>query len=49
MTGTQAAHLKYKIPMKPFDRNVAVPGEMEADTVAHCGESLTGQFHTCSL
>lgn len=43
-TGTQAAHLKYKIPMKPFDRNVAVPGYMEADTVAHCGESLTGEF-----
>src|SRR3989338_509284 len=43
-SGTTAAKLKYCIPIKPFDRNVAVPGYMEADTVAHCGESLSGEF-----
>jgi hypothetical protein len=43
-SGTKPGHLKFKIPMKPFDRNVAVPGYMEADTVAHCGESLSGEF-----
>ncbi len=43
-SGTKAARLKYSIPMKPFDRNVAVAGYLEADTVAHCGESLSGEF-----
>ena len=43
-TGTKPGHLKHKIPMKPFDRNVTVPGYMEADTVAHCGGSLSGEF-----
>lgn len=43
-SGTKPGHLKHKIPMKPFDRNVAVPGYMEADTVAHCGGSLSGEF-----
>lgn len=43
-TGTQAAKLKHRIPIKPFDRNVAVPGYLEADTVAHCGESMSGEF-----
>jgi hypothetical protein len=43
-TGTKAAKLKHRIPIKPFDRNVAVPGYLEADTVAHCGESMSGEF-----
>jgi len=43
-TGTKAAKLKHRIPIKAFDRNVAVPGYLEADTVAHCGESMSGEF-----
>lgn len=43
-TGTKAAKLKHRIPIKPFDRNVVVPGYLEADTVAHCGESMSGEF-----
>ncbi len=43
-TGTKRARLKHRIPIKPFDRNVAVPGYLEADTVAHCGESMSGEF-----
>jgi hypothetical protein len=36
--------LKTIIPIKPFDYNVTKPGFVEADTVAHCGNSLQGQF-----
>ena len=43
-TGTKAGKLKHRIPIKPFDRNVALPGYLEADTVAHCGESMSGEF-----
>ncbi len=43
-TGTKPGNLRNRIPIKPFDRNVAVPGYMEADTVAHCGGSLSGEF-----
>jgi len=43
-TGTTHARLKYRIPFKPFDRNAVVPGYLEADTVAHCGDSMSGEF-----
>lgn len=43
-SGTVAAHIKNRIPIKVFDRNVAVPGYLEADTVAHCGGSMSGEF-----
>lgn len=36
--------LKTMIPIKPFDYNITKPGFVEADTVAHCGNSLEGQF-----
>ncbi len=32
------------VPIKSFDYNVNGPGVIEADTVAHCGGSLLGQF-----
>lgn len=43
-TGTKPGYLKNKIPIKPLDWTVHEPGFMEADTVAHCGNSLSGSF-----
>lgn len=36
--------LKTEIPIQGSQWDVAVPGFLEADTVAHCGNSLHGQF-----
>lgn len=36
--------LKQQIPIKTEHANVHAPGVMEADTVAHCGQSLDGSF-----
>lgn len=36
--------LKNMIPIKPFDLDITKPGMIEADTVAHCGDSLAGDF-----
>ena len=36
--------LKYQIPIKTEHADVNKPGVMEADTVAHCGNSLDGNF-----
>lgn len=36
--------LKTEIPIQGCVWDVALPGFMEADTVAHCGNSLEGQF-----
>jgi hypothetical protein len=35
---------KNMIPLKPFDSKIDKPGHVEADTVAHCGNSLSGKF-----
>ncbi len=44
-TGTRGAkYIKHIIPIKPFDYSVIQPGHVEADTVAHCGGSLSGDF-----
>lgn len=45
-TGTRPPLRFYKqvIPIKPFDLTVTGPGHVEADTVAHCGGSLLGEF-----
>jgi len=43
-TGTKPGNLRHRIPIKAFDRNVAVPGYLEGDTVAHCGGSMSGEF-----
>jgi hypothetical protein len=43
--GTKPGRLiKNMIPIKPLDWNVTEPGFVEADTVAHCGDSLSGEF-----
>ena len=35
---------KNVIPLKSFDANINRPGHIEADTVAQCGDSLSGKF-----
>jgi len=37
--------IKYQIPIQPKDWNITSPGQqVQSDTVAHCGDSLSGQF-----
>lgn len=36
--------LKPQIPIKKLDERVKSPGTVQADTVAHCGSSLAGEF-----
>lgn len=36
--------LKNKIPIRTANWDIELPGYMEADTVAHCGNSLAGNF-----
>ena len=41
-----ASKFKATIPLKLFEEKQRIPGFVEADTVAHCGDSLSGKF-TC--
>lgn len=41
---TKSSWVKSKIPIKLLDHNISEPGFMESDTVAHCGNSLSGEF-----
>jgi hypothetical protein len=43
-SSTEPSMIKNKIPIKLLDEAVIVPGYIEADTVAHCGTSLAGEF-----
>ena len=40
----KGAFLKSQIPIELIDKHVDRPGYVEADTVAHCGDSLMGEF-----
>jgi len=43
--GTRPGHLiKNKIPIQTTDWNISKPGFLESDTVAHCGNSMSGDF-----
>ena len=45
LCGTRCGnYLKGNIPIKVSHAEVAEPGYMQADTVAHCGETLEGDF-----
>jgi hypothetical protein len=45
LSATKAgAFLKSQIPIELLDKHVDRPGFIEADTVAHCGDSLAGEF-----
>jgi len=41
---TRASLIKNRIPLKLLDGEISMPGYFEADTVAHCGNSLAGEF-----
>jgi hypothetical protein len=43
-SSTEPSMIKNKIPIKLLDEHVLTPGFIEADTVAHCGTSLAGEF-----
>jgi hypothetical protein len=45
--GRRRGHVRFfeqRVPIKRFDQKITRPGHMEADTVAHCGGSMAGQF-----
>lgn len=44
ISATSPSLIKNKIPLKLLDEEIKYPGFIEADTVAHCGESLAGEF-----
>lgn len=44
LTSTSPSLIKNKIPLQLLDHDVTTPGYIEADTVAHCGNSLAGEF-----
>ncbi|HWU43102.1 MAG TPA: transposase family protein [Bdellovibrio sp.] len=44
LSSTRSVWVKSKIPIKLLDSEVTEAGFMESDTVAHCGNSLSGEF-----
>jgi len=44
LSSTSPSLLKNKIPIELLDHQIKEPGFIEADTVAHCGTSLAGDF-----
>ena len=39
-----ATYMKNKVPINTLDSSITRPGYMQADTVAHCGDKLIGDF-----
>ncbi len=44
LSATRPSLIKNRIPLKLLEGEVLMPGYTEADTVAHCGNSLAGEF-----
>jgi hypothetical protein len=44
LSSTEPSLIKNKIPLKLLEDSDLPPGFVEADTVAHCGNSLAGEF-----
>jgi hypothetical protein len=44
LSSTSPSMIKNKIPIELLDHQIKEPGFIEADTVAHCGSSLAGDF-----
>lgn len=44
ISSTEPSLIKNKIPLKLLEDSDVPPGFVEADTVAHCGNSLAGEF-----
>ncbi|MGK5088228.1 integrase, partial [Bdellovibrionota bacterium FG-2] len=42
--GSPSRFMKNKIPLNTFDAKIDRPGFLQADTVAHCGTSVEGQY-----
>jgi len=44
LSTTQMSVIKHLIPIKLLDEDVTKPGYIEADTVAHCGGAVAGEY-----
>ena len=44
LSTTRANLIKSRIPLKLLEGDVTIPGYVEADTVAHCGNSIAGEY-----
>lgn len=44
LSATRPSLIKNRIPLKLLDGDITMPGYIEADTVAHCGNCLSGDF-----
>ena len=44
LSATRPSLIKNRIPLRLLDGEITMPGYMESDTVAHCGNSLAGDF-----
>jgi hypothetical protein len=50
LSGTRPSLFRHTIPIKLLDSEVKEPGYIEADTVAHCGNSIEGAYaHSLTL
>lgn len=50
LSTTQASMIKHKIPLQLLDHEIERPGYVEGDTVAHCGDSIAGEYvHTLTV
>jgi len=44
LSATKPSLIKNRIPIELMDKAITEPGFMEGDTVAHCGNTLVGEF-----
>ena len=44
LSSTRPSLIKNRIPLKLLEGEITTPGFLEGDTVAHCGNSLAGEF-----
>jgi hypothetical protein len=44
LSTTKASHLKHRIPLRTLDSKAKCPGIVNADTVAHCGDNISGDY-----
>lgn len=44
LSTTKASKLKNRIPIRTLDSKAKVPGIINADTVAHCGDNISGDY-----
>ncbi len=44
LSTTKASKLKHRIPVRTLDARAQCPGIVNADTVAHCGDNIAGDY-----